>query len=335
MYVPKSPFVLCLELTSQCNLSCPHCVVDANPIGKKFPPDKVISIIDEAQHIGVKELVFGGGEVLLYDRFFEICKYTLSNGLNLSFTTNGILVPSVINHLINLKNYNAIFRVGVSLDGYTPEMHGYFRPKETFESAVEAIKLLVEADISVHVLCLLTKANINYMEEFLKFITELNVSDVRFIPLMPEGRAKRYRSEMITPTDFHNLIKEKQKWSDIYKIYIGLHMPWEFLFLPTEKRLPAPCEAGYLRLWMNSDGDMFPCAYMPNFIVGNIYRDSISNVWQNSPTLTKLRDSTLLKGACSTCNYRNSCRGGCRGLAQFLEGDYLCADPYCPIANRK
>jgi len=96
MYIPKSPLMLGLELTSQCNLHCPHCVADADWNGESLPYDTAISVIDEAHQIGIKELIFGGGEVLLYDRFFETCEYALSNGLNISFSTNGILIPENI-----------------------------------------------------------------------------------------------------------------------------------------------------------------------------------------------------------------------------------------------
>jgi len=97
------------------------------------------------------------------------------------------------------------------------------------------------------------------------------------------------------------------------RINMGLHMPWEFLFDPLEKRHPSPCEAGYLRLWIDSKGDISPCAYMPDMSLGNIYKDSISDIWLNSPILRRLRDSSLLKGICSSCIYRDGCRGGCRG----------------------
>lgn len=335
MYIPKSPFVLSVELTLQCNLNCPHCLADANSKGRSLPQDIVVSIIDEAERIGVKALVLGGGEPLLYENFFEICEYILSKGLNLSFVTNGTLVPENIDFFIKLQKYNKSFQVGISLDGPTPEIHGYFRPEETFESATEAINLLHKSNTDVHVLCVLNKANIRTIPEFLSFLSMLDVSHVRLLPFMPIGRGKKYREEMLSPNEFYSILQEKHKWSRIFKNNISLHMPWEFLFLPPEKRRPFPCEAGYLRLWINSDGDISPCAYMLDLSIGNVYRDSISDVWRNSPMLKKLRDPTLLKGACATCVYRNGCRGGCRGLAYFLDGDYLCADPYCPIVNRK
>lgn len=309
-------------------------MADANSKGKSLPREKVISVIDEAESIGVKELVFGGGEPILYDGFFEICEYVLAKGLNLTFTTNGLLVPEEINRLSELKKYNSL-QVGVSLDGPTSEIHGYFRPKETFESALKAIELLQEADINVHVLCVLNRANIKAIPEFLSFLAKLNISNVRLLPFMPVGRGKQYKEEMLSPSDFCRILQEKPKWSDIFRINIGLHIPWEFLFLAPEKRFPYPCEAGYLRLWINSRGDMFPCSYMSDLSIGNIYRDSISDAWLNSPILKNLRDPALLKGACGTCIYRDGCRGGCRGLAYFLEGDYLCADPYCQIASQK
>lgn len=334
MYIPKSPLMLGVELTSRCNLHCPHCVADADWNGESLPYDTAISVIDEAHQIGIKELIFGGGEVLLYDRFFETCEYALSNGLNISFSSNGILIPENIESIKRLKRYNRMVRVGISLDGYTPEMHSHFRPKETFEIAVDAIKLLQKADVALNVLCVLHKENIKKMPEFLKFVSSLNVSDVRLFPLIPLGRGKNYIDEMYTPDEFYNLLKEKLKWDMLFN-NIGLHMPWEFLLSSPENRHPSPCEAGYLRLWMKSNGDMYPCAFMPDLIVGNIYQNSIIDTWLKSTPMRKLRDPNLLKGTCSNCDYREGCRGGCRGFAQFLEGDFLCSDPYCPLVNQK
>ena len=335
MYVPKSPFVLGMEITTQCNLNCPHCLADADSRGKKIPYDKAISVIDEAERIGVKDLVLGGGEVLLYDEFFNLCEYALIKGLNVTFSSNGLLIPKEIDSISRLKKHNRMLRVGISLDGPTPKIHSYFRPEDTFEAAIRAISLLQNEDINVHVLCVLNKKNIKIIPDFLEFLIKLNISDMRLLPLMPFGRGKLHREEMLSPAEFYYILQEKNKWINEFKINIGLNMPWEFLFYPLNKRHPHPCVAGYLRFWKNSDGNMFPCAYMSDIPLGNIYTDSISDVWLNSPIMRNLRDPSLLKGACSTCAYRADCRGGCRGLAQFLEGDYLCADPYCPIANQK
>lgn len=335
MYVPKSPLILGVQITDQCNLNCPHCNVDASQNGRSLPEEAVLSIIDEAHRIGVKDLILGGGEVLLYDDFFTICNSALSKGLNLMFSSNGLLIPEKIDQISELKRYNRALNIGISLDGPTPETHGYFRPIDTYEPALNAIQILQDSGISTHALCVLNKSNINIIYDYLDFLVNKNIYNIKFMPFMPLGRGKKYMDEMLTADQFYNILYEKQNIIEKYGINIGISVPWDFLLSPPEKRVPHPCEAGYLRLWINSDGDMFPCTYMSDIPIGNIYNDSISYAWLNSPIIKKFRDSTLLKGACITCNYRESCRGGCRGLAYFLEGDFLCADPYCQHMRQK
>lgn len=335
MYIPKSPIVLSLDLTNQCNLYCPHCLADADLNGASFSKNMVMSIINEAIKLDIKEIALGGGEVLLYKDFFEICEYILSNEIGLAFTTNGLLVSENMDSFLNLKTYDTSFKVGISLDGHNSDLHGYFRPKETFEIALNSINILMNADIDVHILTVLNKKNINYIPEILDFFSHMGISDIRFIPFMPVGRGEQFRDEMLSPDDFYSILHEKHNLSNIYKINIGLQMPWDFLLQPPKNRHPNPCEAGYLRLWIDSNGDIFPCAFLSDSTIGNVYHDSISDVWLNSPILRQLRDPTLLNGTCSSCSYRDDCRGGCRGLAQFLGGNFLCSDPYCPIVNLK
>lgn len=334
MYIPKTPFVICMDITNRCNLNCRHCSVDALEQGKSMPTETIISIIDEAKRIGVRDLVFGGGEPMLHENFREICLYVLSKGLNLSFTTNGTLVSENLDFFQEASKYGSL-RIGVSLDGHTAELHGYFRPKETFEEAKKAIKLLSKIGIEVQVLYVLNKTNATKIPEFLSFISNLRISNLRILPFIPIGRGKRYREEMPSPEDFYSIILKKREWSKIYKVNIGFHMPWEFLFLPSEKRNPSPCEAGYLRLWIDSNGNILACPYIQDLPIGNIFKDEISDVWINSPILRKFRDTSLLKGVCATCDYLKLCCGGCRGLAHFLLGDFLCSDPYCPRVNQK
>ncbi|MEG3067408.1 MAG: radical SAM protein [Syntrophaceticus schinkii] len=329
MFIPKSPFIVCFSITNKCNLNCSHCIAEAEKQGSSIPVEKTISVIDETKRIGVKMLTLGGGEPLLYDDFFGVCEYALSGGMKLSFVTNGTLVSNFKNDFARIAKYKNMLYVGISLDGHTPELHGYFRPKESFWPAVEAIELLTRIGIKVYVLCVLNKVNITMIGEYLDFLSKYPIGNIRIMPLMPMGRGEAYIDEMPDSEEICNLI-DNLSVGDV-NINLESHFPWEFLFLPPEKRKPSPCEAGYLRLWINYNGDIFPCAYMENIPVGNIYRDSISDVWNNSPMLNALRNPALLKGTCASCQYRDGCRGGCRGMAYFIEGDYLCSDPSCPI----
>jgi len=113
--------------------------------------------------------------------------------------------------LLNLQKYNESLRIGISLDGHTPELHGHFRPEETFETAVEAIRMLHNANFNVHILCVLNKVNIKTIPQYLNFVSTLNISDIRFIPFMPVGRGMQYRDEMIPPEEFYKVLKRQKR----------------------------------------------------------------------------------------------------------------------------
>jgi radical SAM protein with 4Fe4S-binding SPASM domain len=62
--------------------------------------------------------------------------------------------------------------------------------------------------------------------------------------------------------------------------------------------------------------------------LGNVRKQSIREIWDNSPILAKLQSRGLLKGTCGKCEYRDQC-GGCRGRAYEETGDILAEDPGC------
>ena len=331
MYLPQNPLVLSVELTDRCNLNCRHCLADANFHQASLSSDSVNKIINEAAEAGVGLINLGGGEPLLYEDFFGVCEEILNRGMRIFFATNGILIPDQLALLSSLKKYRSFIQVGVSIDGHTPDLHGYFRPKESFLAAVEAIKILLATGFKTTVMTVLNRENSRQIPDFLDYLASMNVKNVRLLPFMPVGRGKDFRDEMLSPEEIHNLFQENNKQVLDLNINMGSHYPWEFLFKSPEQRKPAPCEAGYLRLWINACGEMMPCSYMAGVTLGNIKTTTITDVWRDSPVMTALRDPALLKGTCADCKYREGCRGDDRGLAYLMEGDYLCSDPYCPI----
>lgn len=92
------------------------------------------------------------------------------------------------------------------------------------------------------------------------------------------------------------------------------------------------CEAGLFGLFIDVDGTITPCPYMP-LPIGNIFRDDFHDVWTGSSVLNSLRDKSNLKGACRSCDNVNYC-GGCRARAFNLTGDPLSADPLCSIVSK-
>jgi radical SAM protein with 4Fe4S-binding SPASM domain len=78
-------------------------------------------------------------------------------------------------------------------------------------------------------------------------------------------------------------------------------------------------------------GDVYACPFMihPQFRAGNVRQPGgFEQVWRNSRLFTELRQPTS-GGACASCQFYGSCRGGCMA-AKFFTGLPLDGpDPEC------
>ncbi|MDE1977206.1 MAG: hypothetical protein KGI84_08110, partial [Elusimicrobia bacterium] len=73
--------------------------------------------------------------------------------------------------------------------------------------------------------------------------------------------------------------------------------------------------------------NIYPSGFLP-VVAGNVRRDSLAEVYRNSPIFRELRNPLLLKGKCGRCEFASLC-GGSRARAYALTGDYLASDPWC------
>lgn len=335
IYIPKYPSFLGINITSRCNFHCTYCIVKGGDEPCDLPREDVLKIMDEAYSIGIRALDFSGGEPFLYPRFLDLLRMGVDR-FNINILTNGSLIDRHTAKV--LKNMGCI-SLRISLDGASPDIHEQFRGKGTYAPAINGLKSVLEQDLPVGVNTVLSKSNISHFKELLGLLDHLGVEVIRVLPLIAMGRGADLTNQILNKKDWWDLLKSKSSWEKEFKIRILAESPLEFLLPsaldPNFNSHPSPCVAGYLYLGVATNGDVFPCPYMMDISLGNIKESTLTDVWSTSALLKTLRDASLLKGACAECKYRDGCRGGCRGLSYYLQGDYLCPDPYCPIASQE
>jgi len=59
-----------------------------------------------------------------------------------------------------------------------------------------------------------------------------------------------------------------------------------------------------------------------------VRRQSLADIYRNSPLFRKLRDSKNLEGKCGVCEYREIC-GGSRARSFAMTGNLFAEEPYC------
>lgn len=299
------------ELSSRCNERCIHCYI---PNGKKnngfdMPLSKVKSILDEFAALGGIHVTLSGGEAFLHKDLIEICKYCREKDLKISILSNLIALKE--EHIKDLKAVN-LSLIQVSLYSMNPEIHDFItKVKGSFHKTVNAIEMLVAADIPVQISCPLMKANKEGYEKVLEYAQSLKVKAQTDYIMMAQAdlntdnlanRLSLEETEKVIRTIIETDIDYREK--TLKQASISEEMEFD---LERYKNQPL-CGVGYDNCCITANGDVYPCAGWQDYVLGNVYKQSLQEIWENSERIKELRKVTQASfPQCLECEARDYC----------------------------
>lgn len=337
----KYPSFIQLNITNRCNLRCKHCFNDSGKeIANHLSDEEIFSLLDYFLSKGIVCITFGGGEPLMHNKIFEFIKYSKERNGRITILSNGKLLNDRIARRLR---ESGVYRVRISLDGSNQRINDFIRSNGSFIGAVSALKALKRVGgLKVAVMTSVNKYNFYDLENIIKLLIKIRVNDIKLIPTIAEGRAKREFKQYILDGNFvKKLLDKKEELLRKYRkaIYISIDSPLEVVKeidnKNDKKELKnfGPCLIGNVFLGIKANGDIFSCPMLDNVVIGNIRRDDIQDVWQNSKLLNKIRNFNLLKGKCRKCSIKLFCGGGCRAISYLVYHDILKPDPFCWIKD--
>ncbi len=341
----KNPLrLLFWETTSGCNLRCVHCRAVAQPerIEGELSTQECFKIIDDIVSFSNPILILTGGEPLYRPDFFEIAEYANSKGLRVAMATNGTLVTEEIAQKI--KDVG-IQRISISLDGSCAATHDAFRGiPGSYEAALQGFRNLKKMGLSVQFNTTVAKHNLHEMQDIMKLAVDIGADALHIFMLVPVGCGVEIAEEQMVSAEtyeelltwfydeskkvpielkatcaphYHRVMRQRAK-EDGTKLTIQSH---------GMAAVTKGCLAGSGVAFLSSKGQVQPCGYLP-VKAGNIYEQSLKEIWESSEVFHDLRDPNNMKGKCGVCEYRMVCEG-CRARAFAKDGDYLAEEPYC------
>jgi len=282
------PLHLNFELVSGCNLNCEYCVRSSS--FKKIK-EKIISFDKYSEIIreGVKNNLYsielnGLNEPLLQKEIGKYIKFAKDMGIMIiSLHTNATLLDKKM--AISLIESGLTLLI-FSVDAFKKETYEKMRKGANYERMVENINnfLRIKKEMNVDfplskMAFIKNKINYNELVEYVKFWKD--------------------KVDVISTSHFCNPFEGEDKYEDIEKRY---RLDDFEIF---------PCTEPYQRLLISSNGVVYPCCsfFGENFPVGDVYKDSIKNIW-NGKKMKKIRESINLDKQLSFCvKCRNSMKG--------------------------
>lgn len=174
-----------ISLTEKCNLRCSYCMpedgVAISPSANLMTASEIVSISRIFVSHGITKIRLTGGEPLLRKDILTILEQLSTLPIQLSLTTNAVIVDRFITDLKRL----GISDINVSLDTLDSKTFKVLTLRDLFAKTYENILLLVKNGVRVKINAVLIKGvNESSITELIEFTRAQPVS-VRFIEFMP------------------------------------------------------------------------------------------------------------------------------------------------------
>ncbi|WP_299129168.1 GTP 3',8-cyclase MoaA [uncultured Winogradskyella sp.] len=187
-----------ISLTERCNLRCTYCMpadgVQLSPKRNLMTADEIYEIAKIFVANGVNKIRLTGGEPLVRKDFKEILKKLSTLNINLSITTNGVLVD----RYIETFKTNGLKHINISLDTLNADKFKFITRRNQFKKAFDSIKLLVDNHFKVKINAVLIKGfNDSEIIDLIELTKNLSIA-IRFIEFMPFNGNKWDRSKLVT-----------------------------------------------------------------------------------------------------------------------------------------
>ena len=315
-----------LHVTQNCNLSCIGCYsYDSRRNDSEDPSfEKITQAISQLSAHGIKRLVISGGEPFLREDLPAIVKYakeTCEIGC-VDVITNGTVVDSEQLKLIA----PFISRICVSFDGYSENSAAYIRKEQRFSQLVETVKNIQRAGIHAHLTPTIHAKNYKDIKEYFELSKQLNTTITFSLFSAPYDQEATYC-----------LIPSVQDLENIAGIiaYTSDELASLFQDMPTSKNLTVKTSCGAAQgiISISYDGKVYPCHMLHDdrFLMGSIFDDCLDKTLDGD-VCREMADINIESiAACSNCEVRFFCGGGCRARSFYLNGGVYGRDPYCNL----
>jgi len=254
-----------------------------------------------------------GGEPLLRSDLVHCGRTLREHGFNWGIVTNGFFYTPLVHKNLLASGMGSIT---LSIDGLKPTHNWLRSDDQSFDRAAAALSLITSAPrLAYDVVTCVHQKNIDELEQLKDFLIAQCAGAWRLFTISPIGRAAHNDDLTLSPGQLKRLMDfiasaradKRIKVTFSCEAYLGEYegkVRDNFFF----------CRAGIHIASVLADGSISACPNINrDFVQGNIYSDSLIDVWNNRFGI--MRDRSWTKtGICRDCKDYRNCGGGAMHL---------------------
>lgn len=304
---------LMVELLTKCNEKCIHCYIPQHT-SNGVDTERIKKLIDEFRDLGGLNLSLTGGEIFLRKDLFEIIEYARKNYLRIFLLTNATMLDEEIVRRLKCNN---IAELSVSVYSLDSDVHDKITGvKGSLDKTLQGLSLAKKYNIPVTVKTPLMDINKYSYKELKNYCKENGFKYLASTIIFSKSNGDdSIKSLSINDNDLAKVYKETKDIAPVSK----------------RKLFDEACGSLKYSLAIDASGNVYPCNSL-YYKVGNIYTDSLSDIW-NGVTIQNIQNIKKKDlHICSKCKVQEKC-SRCPGLALLEDGDlYGCSSSAYKVA---
>lgn len=304
-----------VDITSECNERCIHCYIP-NAIknkAKHISLQKFCQLIDEFVELGGSSIVISGGEPLMHPSINEMLSYCCNKKIDISVFSNLTLLNEKL--IMALKSSN-VRLVQVSVYSVSPNVHDKITKKKgSLAETLSAIDKLRSEGIAVQIASPVMLQNKDDVVNVMRFAKEKGLLLRTNSCILPttDGDESFIKASTLSLEQKRIMLCDMLEADRAFTKNILLELndnSNELYKNPKDFMNSSLCSAGIKNCSISIDGNVYPCPEWPSYILGNIYENTLSEIWYNNPLLSLIRRINKQKNypECLKCKAIDYCK---------------------------
>lgn len=279
---------------NQCNCRCVMCDIWRLREAREITPSDLEEQLLSFRKLGVRWVVFSGGEPQLNEKWSALAQMVRSIGSRVTLLTAGLLLKSQARLITE-----SVDDVIVSLDGPRVLHNAIRRIPDAFEQMSEGVSALrqIRPDMVVRARCTVQKANHRALRAVVESAKEIGLTTVSFLAAdltsaafnRPEGwLPERVGRVALDAEDVDALAAEVEQlidesYADLESGFV-VESPRKLrnivqhfrAHLSQAENVAPRCNAPWVSAVIEASGDVRPCFFHP--VLGNIHRQEFTDI---------------------------------------------------------
>ena len=298
-----------IELATECNERCAHCYIPHECKIKKIDVGLVGRILTEAKCLNVLNITLSGGEPLLHDNFIGIlqkCRaldFSVNVLSNLTLLTDAMMDEMVKNPLLSVQT--SIYSMTDSVHDAITGVHG------SLNKTISGLRKLQSIGVPLQISCPVMRMNKASFADVVSFGEsngiQVATDFVIFASLDHKGGNLECRLSLDDIRSAFSLRATDEYVRNLRELAA------EREALSSKDPICSVCR---YYLCVSVDGTAYPCPGWQNKIVGDLNKQTINEIWNNSRIVKELRNVRCAnfnkcvhcqdRGYCNVCMMSNS-----------------------------